>query len=400
MSRIFTFIISIVCFTAVAQPPVIQTDHNIVLGNDSQLQSMPYLKNCKNFTNDEERNTCTVDELLNILKSKFECPWRDLEGETSNIILRFMVNDEGGLERFLTLYSDNAANRPSEAINNALIRAVYATNGQWVPVREGGKTIPREYLLPVSCNCSDQAKPSFILLDTIPAYYSDGHYQLESFIEKHIFYPEGFLSKSGRQTTALLKALISKEGKLDSTTIRVLNLNQIDYRLSENAINILLALSRRSWKPALAKGIEPIDYTLYFKVTYIDDKNPRRGSIQTEWDITVGNNHFFNDGAFEFDNKNYTAAIELFKRAVFLDPDDKESWLMLGQSYLGAREKSAARAALERAAALGHTEAEKWMAEAEKPDEIEPKLPAKEVIKRPARTEKIRPATYHAKPEP
>jgi tetratricopeptide (TPR) repeat protein len=249
-------------------------------------------------------------------------------------------------------------------------------------------------VLPVSCSCNQQDKPVFSLLDTMPAYFADGHYQLESFIERNIVYPDGFLSKSGRQTTVLLKAVINHEGKLDSTSIRVLNLNQIDFRLSENAINILMQLSRRAWKPAMVNGHVPIDYVLHFKVTYIDDKNPKRGSIPTEWDITVGNNHFFNDGAVEFNAQNYASAIELFKRAVFLDPDDKESWLMLGQSYIGAKNNSQARVALQRAIDLGMEEAKKWMEEAQKPDEVEATLPVKEVKKRPDRTEKVKPASY------
>jgi hypothetical protein len=369
-----------------------------VTGQQIQQQAMPFLKDCRNAANDEERLSCTMTELMKVLQKTYECPWRDLEGEYARIILRFIVNSDGKLERFLTLYSDNSANRAGEPANNALIRAVYTTNGQWVPVREGGKSMPREFVLPVECNCATPEKPDFRLMDTVPAYFADGHYQLESFIEKHIVYPDGFLSKSGRHTTAVLRATVAKDGKLDTTSIRVLNLNQIDYRLSENAVMIMMQLAKRPWKPATTALGEPIDYVLQFKVTYVDDKNPKRGSIPTEWDITVGNNHFFNDGAMEFNAKNYLAAIELFKRAVFLDPDDTESWLMLGQSYIGARNNSQARVALQRAIDLGSTEANRWMVEAQKPDEAEPKLPAKEVKKRPERTEKVKPVSYQGKP--
>jgi tetratricopeptide (TPR) repeat protein len=396
MSRLFTLILTIFCFTVFAQPSVDQRNAGFGSEGESSYAPTPYLKDCKSSATDEERYRCTVNELLKTLQKRFECPWRDLEGEYSLVIMRFIVNAEGGLERFLTLYSDNSANRPTETMNNALIKAVYSTNGQWVPLREGGKTMPREFVLPLKCNCSNAAAPEFVLVDTVPAYYADGHYQLESFIEKNIVYPDGFLSKSGRQTTVILNATIGKDGKLDTTSIRVLNLNQIDYRLSENAINIMMQLGKRSWKPATAGG-EPIDYILYFKVTYIDDKNPRRGSIPMEWDITVGNNHFFNDGAAAFNEQNYIGAIELFKRAVFLDPDDKESWLMLGQAYLGARENALARTALQRAINLGNEEAKRWMIEAEKPVEVEPKMPAKEVKKRPDRTEKVKAANYGRK---
>jgi tetratricopeptide (TPR) repeat protein len=366
-------------------------------GNDKQTSGliMPYLKDCKSSATDAERYQCTLDNLLKVLGNRFECPWQDLEGEYSRIILRFMVNNEGNLEKFLTLYSDNSANRESETFNTNMIKAVYTTNGDWVPVKESGKTMQREFILPVECNCSDKAKPVFKLMDTIPAYFSDGHFQLEGFIGKNIVYPDGFLSKSGRQTTALLKANINTEGKLDTTSIRVINLNSIDYRLSENAIQILLNLAKKSWKPATVRGGGPVDFEMYFKVTYVDDKNPRKGAVPMDWDITVGNNHFFNAGAMEFSSQNFNAAIELFKRAVFLDPDDKESWLMLGQSYIGARNNSQARIALKRAMDLGVTEAEKWMKEAEKPDAVEPpKLPDKEIKKRPDKTEKVRAASY------
>lgn len=393
MSRIFTLFLIFIGFVAYGQPSV---DPGFVTSGQAPASfvPMPYLKDCRNAGNDEDRYNCTMKELMQILSSRFLCPWRDLEGESSRVIIRFIVNTDGNLERFLTLYSDNFANRPSESLNNALIRAVHSTNGQWVPVREGGKNMPREFVLPVSCNCSQQDKPVFSLLDTVPAYYADGHYQLESFIERQIVYPDGFLSKSGRQTTVLLRAIVGTDGKLDSTSIRVLNLNQIDYRLSENAINIMMQLSRRPWKPATVQGGAPIEYELHFKVTYIDDKNPKRGSIPTEWDITVGNNHFYNDGAVEFNAKNYNAAIELFKRAVFLDPDDKEAWLMLGQSYIGAKNNTQARLALQRAIDLGMEEAKRWMVEAQNPDEVETKLPVKEVKKRPDRTEKVKPVTY------
>jgi tetratricopeptide (TPR) repeat protein len=396
MVRTFTLIVILFSFIGTfAQPSVQRVEQ--VSGQTNQV-AMPYLKDCRNAANDEERYRCTLDELLKVLQKTYECPWRDLEGEYSRIILRFIVNSEGKLERFLTLYSDNSANRAAEPANNALIRAVYTTNGQWMAVREGGKAMPREFVLPVECNCSTPEKPDFRMMDTLPAYFADGHYQLESFIEKHIVYPDGFLSKSGRHTTAVLRATVSKDGKLDTTSIRVLNLNQIDFRLSENAIMILMQLAKRPWKAATTAKGEPIDYVLQFKVTYVDDKNPKRGSIPTEWDITVGNNHFFNDGAMEFNSQNYLGAIELFKRAVFLDPDDVESWLMLGQSYIGARNNSQARVALQRAIDLGSADALRWMVEAQKPDEVEPKLPAKEVKKRPERTEKVKPVSYQGKP--
>lgn len=356
---------------------------------------MPYLKNCKDAASDAERYQCTLDELVTVLKRNFVCPWRDLDGEYSRIILRFMVNNDGNLERFLTLYSDNVANRPSDNFNAAMIRAVNSTSGQWVPVKESGKAMPREFVLPLECNCTDDKAPDIRLLDTIPAYYADGHFQLEGFIEKNIVFPDGFLSKSGRQTTALLKANINPEGKLDTTTIRVINLNSIDYRLSENAIHILLNLAKRPWKPAMVRGGGPISYEMYFKVTYVDDKNPRKGSVPMEWDITVGNNHFFNSGAMEFTGQNYITAIELFKRAVYLDPDDRESWLMLGQSYIGAGQNTNARVALQRAINLGSKEAETWMKDAQKPDVAEPApLPEKEVKKRPIKTEKVKPVGY------
>jgi tetratricopeptide (TPR) repeat protein len=358
-----------------------------------QTLVLPYLKDCRSATNDEERNRCTLDELLKIIEKNFECPWRDLEGEFSRMVLRFIVSVDGNIEKFLTLFSDNSANRPSESINNALIRAVYNSNGQWIPVREGGRPMPREYVLPVKCSCNNPTQPEFSVLDTIPAYFADGHYQLQGFIDKNIVYPDGFLSKSGRQTTVLLKATITKDGKLDSTTIRVLNLNQVDYRLSENSINIVMQLAKRGWRPAMTKEGVPVDYTSYFKVSYVDDKNPRRGTIPTEWDITVGNNKFYNEGAVEFNSRNYANAVELFSRAVFLDPDDVESWLMLGQAYIGARNNSQARVALQRALDLGSKDAEKWMIEAEKPDDVEPILPAKEVTRRPERTERVRPVT-------
>ncbi len=394
MIRIFTLIITIFSFSAFGQPLDYQWLHEMSQPETVDFRPGPYIKDCRNASTDEERYRCTIDELLKTLRQRFECPWRDLEGENSRVVLKFIITADGKLERFLTLYSDNTANRPTESMNNALIRAVYATSGQWAPLREGGKTMPAEFVLPVSCDCSKQDKPVFELLDTVPSYFSDGHYQLESFIERHIVYPDGFLSKSGRQTTVLLKAVINKEGKLDSTSIRVLNLNQIDYRLSENAINIMMLLSQRAWKPAMAHNNEPIEFELHFKVTYIDDKNPKRGSTPMEWDITVGNNHFYNAGAVEFDQKNYQEAIELFKRAVFLDPDDKEAWLMLAQSYIGSKNRSQARIALQRAIDLGMDEAKKWIDEANKPDEVEPKLPLKEVKKRPDRTEKVKPATY------
>ncbi len=356
---------------------------------------MPYLKNCKTAATDAERYQCTLDELVKVLGSSFVCPWRDLEGEYSRIILRFMVNNEGNLEKFLTLYSDNVANRPSDNFNAAMIRAVNTTTGQWVPVKESGKAMPREFVLPLECNCTDDKAPDIRLLDTIPAYYADGHFQLEGFIEKHIVYPDGFLSKSGRQTTVLLRAMINTEGKLDTTSIRVINLNSIDYRLSENSIHIMLNLAKRPWKPASVRGGEPIPYELFFKVIYVDDKNPRKGSVPMEWDITVGNNHFFNAGAMEFNGHNYPAAIELFKRAVYLDPDDRESWLMLGQAYIGTGQNTNARTALQRAIDLGATEAHTWMKEAQKPDVVEPPaLPDKEVKKRPDKTEKVKPVGY------
>ncbi|MFO7723644.1 MAG: tetratricopeptide repeat protein [Bacteroidales bacterium] len=396
MVRTFTLILILFSFfCSIAQPS--RPEAIQVSGQNMQLV-MPYLKECRNATNDEERYLCTLDEMMKVLQSKYECPWRDLEGEYARIILRFIVTAEGKLERFLTLYSDNSANRAAEPANNALIRAVYSTTGQWVPVKEGGKAMPREFVLPVECNCSTPEKPEFRLMDTVPAYFADGHYQLESFIEKHIVFPEGFLSKSGRHTTAVLQATVSKDGKLDTTTIRVLNLNQIDYRLSENAITILMQLAKRPWNAATTATGEPIDYVLQFKVTYVDDKNPKRGSIPTEWDITVGNNHYFNDGALEFNAKNYHGAIELFKRAVFLDPDDTESWLMLGEAYVSAGNNSQARIALQRAIDLGSAEAEKWMVEAQKPDEVEVQIPVKEVRKRPTRTEKVKPVIYQGKP--
>lgn len=393
MSKLFTLIISIICISVYGQPSM--SGIAVPGSQKEQYQTviLPYLKDCRSETNDEERNRCTFDELLKILENNFECPWRDLEGEFSSVVLRFIVNVDGSIERFLTLYSENSANRPSESINNALIRAVYNSNGRWVPVREGGKPMPREFVLPVKCSCNNPSQPQFSVLDTIPAFFADGHYQLQSFIEKHIEYPDGFLSKSGRQTTVLLKATINKDGKLDSTTIRVLNLNQVDYRLSENAIHIVMKLAQRGWRPAVTQAGEPVDYTSYFKVSYVDDKNPRRGTIPTEWDITVGNNKFYNDGAAEFNNQNYASAVELFSRAVFLDPDDVESWLMLGQSYIGARNNTQARVALQRAIDLGSKDAEKWMIEAEKPDDAQPILPEKEVRKRPERTERVRPVT-------
>lgn len=392
MIRFFTLIfLTIFGIALYAQTPGISNSYQ-------RQEAMPYLKDCKNATSDIDRYSCTMAELLKLLSQKFECPWRDLEGEYSRIVMRFLVNGDGGLERFLTLYSENSANRPSESVNNAMIRAVYATSGNWVPVREGGKTVPREMILPVECNCSTPEKPSFSLIDTIPAFFSEGHYQLESFIEQHIVYPEGFLSKSGRQTAVLLKAEVSKDGKLDSTSIRVLNLNQIDYRLSENAIHILMKLAGKSWNPALTSKMEPIDFTLYFKVIYVDDKNPKRGSIPTEWDITVGNSQFFNDGAVEFGDKNFVVAIELFKRAVFLDPDDKEAWLMLGESYIGARNNTEARVALQRAIDLGSSNAINWMKEAQKPDEVEPALPQHEIKKRPDKTMKVKPSVQSQPP--
>lgn len=393
MRKTFTLIISILCISAIGQPALTDRASPELQSGKSSLVIMPYLKECRTVSSDEERYRCTLDELLKILEKNYQCPWRDLEGEYARIVMRFIVNSEGGLERFLTLYSENSANRPAESLNNAMIRAVYTSNGQWVPVREAGKSMPREFVLPVECSCNNPDKPLFKVLDTIPAYFNDGHYQLQNHIDKNIVYPDGFLSKSGRQTTVLLKATISKDGKLDSTSVRVMNLNQVDYRLSENSINIVHQLGKKGWKPATLKDGEPIDYTSYFKVTYVDDKNPRRGTIPTEWDITVGNNHFFNDGAAEFNSQNYAFAIELFSRAVFLDPDDVESWLMLGQSYIGARNNSKAREALKRAIDLGSADAHKWMIEADKPDDVEPILPAKEVRKRPDRTERVRPVT-------
>lgn len=397
MNKLVMILVLFLCHPVFSQGPV-NTDQSPEPVSIAADLMMPYLKDCKNAGSDIERYNCTLSELIKVLERKFECPWRDLEGEYSRVILRFMVNNDGGVEKFLTLYSDNSANRASEDFNTAMIRAVYTTHGQWVPVKESGKALPREFVLPLECNCGESGSPTFKLMDTMPAYFADGHYQLESFIEKHIVYPDGFLSKSGRQTTVLLRANINTEGKLDTTTIRVLNLNSIDYRLSENAIIILLNLAKKSWKPAMVRGGDPINYELYFKVTYIDDKNPRRGSVPTEWDITVGNNHFFNAGAAEFNGQNYISAIELFKKAVFLDPDDKESWLMLGQSYIGARNNTQARIALKRAIDLGVEEAKKWMVEAEKPDAVEPKLPEKEVKKRPDKTEKVRAASYQGKP--
>lgn len=359
-------------------------------------RSMPYLRDCRRAETDKERLECTYKELIKILEKNFECPWRDIFGEYTNIVLRFIVNTDGNTERFLTLFSDNSANKQTAAINNALIRAVYTTSGNWAPYREGGQIVPREFILPVKCNCNDIEAPKFTILDTIPALYPDGHYRLETFIEQNIEYPDGFLSKSGRQTTALLKADISKEGTLDSSSIRVLNLNSIDYRLSENAIDILLKLRHKKWQPAMVRGVGPIDYTIYFKVTYIDDKNPRRGSVPTEWDITVGNNHFYNDAISEYSNNNYAMAIELASRAVRLDPDDKDSWLLLGRAYIGAKNKEKAREAVERAIELGHENGEIWLKEVEKIDEeeiIRDDKPKDDLEKRPEQRERVRPRT-------
>jgi tetratricopeptide (TPR) repeat protein len=392
MSRIFTLIITVLSLSLFGQPMMEVIPAESQSFRSSVFTPTPYLRDCRSGTTDEERYRCTVNELLKVLTERFECPWRDLEDDESRLILRFMVNVDGGVERFLTLYSDNTANRPSEPFNNALIRAVYTTNGKWTPLREGGRSIPGEFVLPVSCNCSNEQRPVFQVMDTVPAYYADGHYQLQGFIHNNIAYPDGFLSRSGRQTTVLLRAMIDPNGRLDSASIRVINLNSIDYRLSENAINILLQLSRRPWRPATVGGT-PIEYELQFKVIYVDDKNPKRGSIPTEWDIIIGNSHLYNDGVSQFNNREYTAAIELFKRALFLDPDDRDAWLMLGKSYIGNRSNSQARVALQRAIDLGHPDGRKWMAEAQKPDDVEPVLPAREVSTRPEQTQRLRPGS-------
>lgn len=392
MSRVFMFLATMLMmfFSAYSQP---QEAFEIEAGyffRDGVSSPTPFLRNCRTGTTDAERYHCTIDEMLKILEREFKCPWRDLEGDQTRVILRFMVNTEGEVERFLTLFSDNTANRAVEPFNNAMIRAVYTTSGRWVPLRESGRVMPGEFVLPVACNCSDQEKPTFSRLDTVPAYFANGHYQLDNFIQQNLVYPDGFLSRSGRQTTVLLNAKIDKTGKLDSASIRVVNLNTIDYRLAENAIKILIELGKRPWRPATVNG-NPIDYSTDFKVTYVDDRNPQRSAVPTFWDIIVGNSHLYNEGVTLFNDRDYAGASELFKRSVFLDPDDRDSWLMLGKSYIGSRQNELAKPALQRAIDLGHPDGEKWMKEALKPADEKPVLPAREVRQRPERTQRVEP---------
>lgn len=323
----------------------------------------PVYEGCDEGT-EEEGYSCSIEKLFQVMQEEMECPWRDLRGEYARVVIRFFVNENGELERFHTLYSKHSANRDTRALNMALIKAINATNGNWTPARQGMQTLSKTFIVPLECACKDD-QPELTLLDTIPAYYQDGSIQLDYFIHEHIEFPPGFLSKSGRKTTVLLKAVINEKGMIDSSSIRVRNLNFVDYRLAENAISILQKLAATPWEPARIRSEnKAIPYTHEFAVTYHDDRNPRRGEEPIEWEKWYGNSSYFNNGVVEYNEGNYAEAINYFQKALFLDPDDGEAWLELGRAYMAQYNKEKAIEALEKAMALEQKEAEKLASQA------------------------------------
>ncbi|MFN8241727.1 MAG: TonB family protein [Bacteroidales bacterium] len=198
--------------------------------------------------------------LLEYVKNTVQYPAKAKEnGIQGRVILRFCVNQNGGIEKVGVLRGVDLS------LDQEAIRVVKGL-AKWEPGKQGGKPVKVWYNMPVTFALSDSKNtdapppppppptppsytPPFMLITGYdePPVYPGGEQALLKFIRQNNIYPDGAKEKNvGGVVT--IRAKIGEDGKVSNVSIY----NSIDTDLDAAAYAVISKLP--DWKPGKLDG--------------------------------------------------------------------------------------------------------------------------------------------------